>query len=76
MRAIDLGVKTTPQSRIVHSYEACVEATPRTDNNAHADTYAAPERVGKRAFRLLQEALVDLADWPEGFAPSDGKDPD
>jgi hypothetical protein len=76
VRAIDLGFKMTPKGKIEHRYEACVEATPRTDNKAHADIYAAPEKVGKRAFRLLQEALIELAEWPKGFSPSDKRGPD
>lgn len=51
-----------------------VEATPQEGNHeAHADIYsftlALSKTAQKNVFRLLREALADLARWETGFGP-------
>ncbi len=74
VRSIDVGAKKTTRGRIVHRYKVCVDATPKSYNDAHADIYAHPERATGKAYKLLREALAALAVWEEGFAPSDRKE--
>jgi hypothetical protein len=75
VRAIDSVKRDNPESGETEKYEVCVEATPQENNPAHADIYAHPPAPSKsaqrRIFRLLKDALADLARWEPGFGPSD-----
>jgi hypothetical protein len=71
VRGIDVGSKMTPTGDEIHPYTVRVDATPTSWNIAHADIYAHPERATKKAYRRLRDALSVLAEWEEGFAPSD-----
>lgn len=46
-----------------------VDPVPEDNNRAHAEIYAIPEISGSSIFRRLQEALVRISDWEQGFEP-------
>ena len=76
VRAIDNIKRNNPETGATDKYEVCVEATPEEGNHiAHADIYLhrpAPNRSAQRkVFRLLKEALADLARWEPGYSPAD-----
>ncbi len=75
VRGIDSVKRDNPEPDEPDKYEVCVEATPEGNHEAHADIYSYPPAPNKSAqktvFRLLREALADLASWEPGFAPSD-----
>lgn len=74
VRGIDVGAKIEKGQEVL-TYETRVDATPRCDNDAHADIYAYPERAGKRNFRLLREGLAAFAVWEAGFQPTKSNPP-
>jgi hypothetical protein len=75
VRTIASVKRDNPGSGETEKYEVLVEATPHGNHEAHADIYthpAAPTKSAqKNVFRLLREALADLAKWEPGFAPSE-----
>jgi hypothetical protein len=76
-RTIDRVKRTNPESGETEKYKVCVEATPEEGNHvAHADVYSHPPAPSNKArrdlFRLLKEALKDLAKWEPRYSPSDG----
>lgn len=71
VRGIDVGDRMNSKNEKIGVYEVRVDATPQSCNVAHADIYAYPERASDRAYRLLREGLAALAEWEEGFGPTD-----
>jgi hypothetical protein len=74
VRAIDSVKRNNPETGETDKYEVCVEATPE-HHIAHADIFICSPPSGRSArrkvFRLLKEALADLAQWEPGYSPAD-----
>lgn len=68
VRAIGSVVKYR-NNEPVQQYAVDVDPVPRPDNAAHAEIYAHPQISSKGVFRRLQERLVCLSKWEEGFGP-------
>jgi hypothetical protein len=74
VRAIDSVKRDNVEGTKTEEYEVRVEAPPQEGNHrAHADIYSFPPAPSKTAqknvFRLLREALADLARWDKRFGP-------
>lgn len=75
VRSIDKVKRDNPETGETETYEVRVEATPQ-EHVAHADIYtyypsAPSKRAKKNLFRLLKEALADVAEWEPGYGPAD-----
>ncbi len=68
VRAIGNVAKFQNNERIVQ-YAIDVDAAPIPGNTAHAEIYAHPQISSKGVFRRLQESLVHLSKWEDGFGP-------
>jgi hypothetical protein len=68
VRAIGNVAKFQNNERIVQ-YAIDVDAAPIPGNTAHAEIYAHPQISSKGVFRRLQESLVHLSKWQDGFGP-------
>jgi sortase (surface protein transpeptidase) len=68
VRAIGNVAKFQNNERI-EQYAIDVDATPIPGNAAHAEIYAHPQISSRGVFRRLQESLVHLSRWEEGFGP-------
>lgn len=69
VRAIGNVAKFQNNER-VEQHAIDVDAAPIPGNAAHAEIYAHPQISSRGVFRRLQESLVHLSRWEEGFGPS------
>lgn len=68
VRATNTVIKYENNVPLVH-HNVDVESAPLPDNTAHAEIYTDPEISSKGVFRRLQERLICLSRWEDGFGP-------
>jgi hypothetical protein len=74
VRAIGTVIKYDSRRNPVQHHAVCVDPAPEPGDPSHAEIYADPQITSPRIFAKLQEALVWMGDWAEGYGPSDRKE--